>query len=153
MNERVHKIFDTLNEIKSNVSNKDKHRLKLEKMERLLKRVHSFSSDCPECEKYLNELGTCLHEMHAMNKLQDKEMLKQHSKKVHLITAHLQKKHKLVTEGYYMSVFMSVGVAIGVALGLSAFDNIGMGIPIGIGIGIAIGAGMDADAKKKGLVL
>ncbi|MRI67530.1 glycine zipper family protein [Gracilibacillus thailandensis] len=48
---------------------------------------------------------------------------------------------------------MSIGTSLGVVFGLLIFDNIGLGLPLGIAMGVAIGAGLDADAKKKGMVL
>ncbi|WP_234028562.1 hypothetical protein [Lentibacillus sp. Marseille-P4043] len=66
--------------------------------------------------------------------------------------SNLQKKHKLVEEGYYLGIFMSLGLSLGVVFGLTVLDIGLLGLPIGVGmcIGLAIGSGMDADAKKRG---
>ena len=68
------------------------------------------------------------------------------------ITNHLQKQHKLVTDGYYMGIGVAIGSGIGVALG-AVMDNVGGGIPIGVGVGLAIGAALDAKARKEGRIL
>ncbi len=69
------------------------------------------------------------------------------------ILKHLQKHHKLITEGENFAIWTGIGIAIGGGMGI-VFD---MGLPIGAGIGIAIGIAiggyMDAKAKKEGTVI
>ncbi|AVR01153.1 glycine zipper family protein [Oceanobacillus iheyensis] len=48
---------------------------------------------------------------------------------------------------------MPIGTSLGVVFGLLIFEKIGIGLPLGVGLGVAIGAALDANAKKKGLVL
>jgi len=82
----------------------------------------------------------------------DKGSRKAHIKTINSIVSHLQKQHKLVTEGYYMGIGMTIGSGIGVSLG-AAMENIGSGMPLGIGIGMAIGAALDAKAKRGGRII
>jgi hypothetical protein len=64
--------------------------------------------------------------------------------------SHLQKKHKLVTDGTNLSMYISLGLSVGVVFGLLLLDNLALGISFGFSIGIAIGIGLDESAKKKG---
>jgi hypothetical protein len=115
-------------------------------------RVAEFSPQCGQCQLFQQDISTLTQDIGNLIQVASKDRRKAHIKKINGIVNHLQKQHKLVTEGYYLGIGMSIGSAIGVALG-TAMPNIGMGIPIGIGVGIAIGAGLDAKVKKEGRIL
>ena len=68
------------------------------------------------------------------------------------ITQHLQKEHKLVTEGHYMGIGMMMGTGIGTAIGAGT-DNTVIGTTFGMAIGTAIGSYLDKKAKKEGRVI
>lgn len=82
------------------------------------------------------------------NKFIDKAYLKAVSE----LKIELQKKHNLVSEGYFIAIFLPLGVAIGLPFGV-VFKNIALGLPIGLGIGLAIGASLDQKAKKEGRII
>jgi len=82
----------------------------------------------------------------------NKENRKSYLKQIKSLVKHLQKEHKLVTEGQYMAMWSGIGPALGIAFG-AALDNIGIGVAIGVVIGLAIGRYMDNKAKKEGRVI
>lgn len=146
-------LLKELEELKVSVDIQTAKKLNLDLLERIIKRLGEFSPECDECSQSLNELEEYIKQLKDKQGGLDKNDLKQNSIKLNSITAHLQKQHKLVTEGCYLSIFMCLGMSIGLVFGLTIFDNIALGLPIGMGIGVAIGSGMDADAKKKGMVI
>ncbi|WP_231495876.1 hypothetical protein [Paucisalibacillus sp. EB02] len=151
--QRVDKLYTMLEKFQKKVDEQLATKLEFDKCRRLIQRLSSFSSDCEKCHQRFNDL-----ENHILQLLDKKGRFtendfKQHRQIMGKISSHLQKQHKLVTSGYYLSIYMSLGTSLGVVFGLLIFDNIGLGLPLGIGIGVAIGAGLDADAKRRGLTL
>ncbi|WP_238343583.1 hypothetical protein [Gracilibacillus saliphilus] len=151
--ERVNKLITLLEELGNTVDQQIASKLEINKCKRIVQRLSSFSADCKECYQYLVEFEE--HLLQLKDKKDDfvETDVKYHKQKIASISSHLQKQHKLVTSGYYLSIYMSIGTSLGVVFGLLIFDNIGLGLPLGIAMGVAIGAGLDADAKKKGMVL
>ena len=115
-------------------------------------RVVQFSPDCGQCQMFQQDISGLVQEVGNLVQIDNKERRKVYFKSINQIIVHLQRQHKLVPEGYYMSMGIAIGSGIGVALG-AAMDNVGGGIPIGVGIGLAIGAALDAKAKKEGRIL
>ncbi|MBM7602825.1 putative membrane protein YccC [Metabacillus crassostreae] len=150
MKQHVEKIKAILNELKRIDNKKINTRLDLNKCERVIDKLGTLASNCQECEQQLVEFENHYnHILENNNQLQESDY-KHHKKLIRAAYSHLQKNHKLLPEGYYLSLFLSVGMSIGVMFGLTIFDNIALGLPIGMCMGIAIGAGLDADAKKNG---
>ncbi len=138
---------------KDSLNKKDYKKYKLDLLLRVATRVDSFSSGCGECQMFQSEISGLVEDInYVINMSMSKEKRQSYSKRLNNIVKHLQKQHKLVTEGQYLGIGLALGTAIGVAIGAGS-DNVGVGIPIGIGIGIAIGAGLDAKAKKEGKVI
>jgi hypothetical protein len=152
-NNEFESLINDIKELKNNIDKEVAKKIDLDLLERIIKRLISFSTECEECTKMLDELGNDIDELKNKQGNFEKDDYKQYNKKIQLIIAHLQKNHKLVIEGYYLSIFMSLGLSIGLLFGLAIFDNIGLGMPIGVALGVAAGVNMDADAKKKGLVI
>ncbi|WP_253957765.1 hypothetical protein [Metabacillus halosaccharovorans] len=150
MNDHLDQIKATIKELRSIDNKKITGKLDLNKCERVAEKLDSLSENCQECEQQLLELKNHLIELKSNIDNLDKQTLKQHLLLIQQTYNHLQKKHKLLPEGYYMSIYMSIGMSLGVVFGLTIFDNIALGIPIGMCFGMAIGAGLDADVKKKG---
>ncbi|WP_246879967.1 hypothetical protein [Bacillus suaedae] len=150
-NQRIDRLNNIIEELQITVDKKTARKLELDKCKSLIQRLNSFSAGCEECDNYLIDFEKWMIELSEKENLLDGEAFKHHKQIVSESSSHLQKNHKLVPEGYYLSIYMSIGTSIGLVLGLLIFNNIGLGLPIGIGIGVAIGAGLDADAKKKGL--
>ena len=82
----------------------------------------------------------------------NKETRKSYFKVIDNIVKHLQKEHKLVTEGHNMGRWIAICMVVSVAIG-AALDNPGVGTAIGAAIGIAIGSYMDKKAKEEGKVI
>jgi hypothetical protein len=139
-----------LRELGGTVSKPISKQLDLDKCERVVEKLGSFSSSCKECQQQLLELMNYLILIKENIDRIDDTSLKRYKQLISHITSHLHNKHKLIQEGYYLGIFMSLGMCFGVVFGITVFDNVGLGIPIGMCIGLAVGASMDADAKKKG---
>ena len=151
--QRVDKLKTILEEIRKSVDEQVAKKLELDKCERIIERVNSFSSECTECNQQFNDFENRILQLVAKFDQLTENDIKQHKQKIDTISSHLQKQHKLVTSGYYLSIYMSLGISLGMVFGLIIFDNLGLGLPLGMAIGVAIGAGLDADAKKKGMTI
>lgn len=150
MKQHVDKIKATINELRRIDNKKINTVLDLNKCERVIDKLGTLANDCQECEQQLVEFEKHYnHILEKNNQLQESDY-KLHKKLIRAAYSHLQKNHKLLPDGYYLSLFISVGMSIGVMFGLTIFDNIALGLPIGMCMGIAIGSGLDADAKKNG---
>lgn len=152
-NNEFEKLLIDFEELKASIDVQTAKKLNLELFERIIKRVNSFSPDCEECSQTLKELEDHINKLKAKQGRFDKNDFKQNSTKTNDIISHLEKQHKLVTEGTYLGVYMSLGMSIGLVFGLTVFHNLALGMPIGMCLGIALGASLDADAKKKGMTI
>lgn len=126
------------------------NKLNLEKCERIIDRLSTFSDSCKECNQSLYDMKDHISELHQIGSPFSVNKFKQHSAFINKIAVHFQKQHKLVEEGTYLSIYMSLGLSLGIVFGLMIFDNIGLGMSLGMCMGLALGAGLDSDAKKKG---
>ncbi|MGP4038712.1 hypothetical protein ACTWP4_02205 [Gracilibacillus sp. D59] len=151
--QRVDKLKTMIEEFGSSVDEQVARKLELEKCNRIIQKLGTFSSDCKECSQSFVDLENHIKELINKREQLVENDFKHHKQKINHISSHLMKQHKIVTSGYYLSIFMSIGTGVGAVFGLLIFDNIGLGLPLGVGIGVAIGASLDADAKKKGLIL
>ncbi|MCM3766144.1 hypothetical protein [Neobacillus niacini] len=152
MNKEQYDVLkDRLNHLKGTPT--DSAVLNFDKLGRITDKLYSFSPNCEECRLYLKEVDSHLRYLNEhMNEWSKEDIEK--SKNIESESfRHLQKVHKIITNGTYLATFMSIGMSLGIAFGIAIFDNIALGLPMGLSIGLAIGAGLDADAKKKGLTL
>lgn len=151
-NTRIEKLNEALDQIEKKFDKKVAKRLYIEKHKRLIARLDSFSADCAECEALLEDV-----EMKVLQLAEEPELSRSALSYYQRIFAdsryHLRNKHKVVEEGYYFSFYPSFGVILGVILGEVVFDHLSLGVAVGIGLGVAVGASLDANAKKKGLVI
>lgn len=146
------RIDREISSYKDTLSKKDYKKYKLDLLLRVAKRVDSFSPACGECQLFQQEITRLTQDLGNLVQMPNKESRKSYLKTINNIVKHLQKGHKLVTEGQNMGHWIAIGSGIGVAIGAGA-DNVGVGIPIGIAIGLAIGRYLDAKAKKEGKVI
>jgi hypothetical protein len=152
-NKLLEMVLNDLGNLNERIGEKSANQLNTKLLERVIKRLGFFSGGCGECEKHLLALNDQIEKLKGKRDQFEKIDLKEHRLQVNAVTSHLQKEHKLISEGYYMTLYMSMGMSIGLIFGLLLFDNVGLGLPIGLSIGIAIGVSMDAAAKKKGLTI
>ena len=142
-----------LEQLKNELSEKNAKRLNIHLFERLIKRLESFSENCTECKDYIEAVNVHIEDLiNKQNQIETQDS-KAHRQMVSRIISHLQKEHKLVTEGYYAGAYMSMGISFGLIFGLVIFDNMTLWLSVGLCLGLAIGSGKDADAKKKGLII
>ena len=130
---------------------KGSKKYKLELLLKIAGRVDSFLSQCGECQIFQQDITQLIQDLGYLAQW-SKDKRKSYFKKISTITKHLQKQHKLVTEGHYIGIGIGIGVAIGAGLG-AALDNPGIGPGIGIALGLAIGAYLDNKAKKEDRVI
>lgn len=152
-NDLSEKLMKDIEELKSSINGQAVKKLDLDLLTRIVKKLDSISPECEKCSLTLDELEKHIKQLKDRGALLNENDFKQNKSKLNDIVSHLQKQHKLVTEGYYLGIYMSLGMSIGLVFGLLIFKNIALGLPIGMCLGIAIGSGMDADAKKKGMVI
>lgn len=145
-------------DIKKKVEPKRAKQFSLDLTEKIVHRLSSFA-ECQECQEYMNTLEKDLSQIIQSLEISQNPTLKKFNMDLKEITTHLQKEHKLVTEGYYSGVYMSIGLALGLPIGLAFAQMLGntaymsIGLPIGLAIGLSIGSGLDAKAKKEGHVI
>ena len=111
-----------------------------------------FSDLCEECRSNKEIISNLAGDIRNIIQFSDKEGSKFHLKTIDDITKHLQKKHKLVTKGQYVSLFSSIGLAVGMGAGF-ATDNAGIGTAIGTLVCFLIGLYLDYKAKKEDRVI
>lgn len=145
----VDEIITIIRNLRGTNSEEISKKLDLNKCERVVQKLATFSDSCAKCQQHLLDLKNHFIQLEANINGTDAD-LKQHKKVIHNIVSHLQKVHKLVPEGMYLSLYMSIGISLGVVFGLTIFDSIALGLPFGMSIGIATGVILDADAKHKG---
>jgi len=125
---------------------------KIETLRCLAHRIDQFSPECGQCQMFKQDISTMVQDVSSISRITTKESKKRYFGSIKSIIGHLQREHKLVTEGYYTGLGIAIGSGLGVAIG-TAMDNVGSGIPIGVGVGLAIGAALDAKAKKEDRIL
>ena len=136
---------DTLNK-------KEAKKLKLDLLLRVARRVDEFSGYCGECQTLKQEITMLVAELGNLIHLPSKEAHRKHTRAINGMVKHLQKGHKLVTEGHNIGIWIGIGMAIGAGLGV-ALGNPAIGPAIGIAIGVAVGSYLDKKAKQEGKVI
>lgn len=154
-------MIKTINNLKINLNEKEVKKLNLDLLEKLYKKLKTFSNDCKECSDYLNRLEKHIQFLEENQYSLTKDIYKRNDELINDITTHIREGHNIIQEDYYTGIYTALGISIGsglgVSIGLLIFDNIGLGIPIGTGlgtsIGLVIGANMDKKAKEEGRVI
>ncbi len=147
------KLSENLKWFTENMDQKTAKYLDLKQLERIILRIGEFSLDCEDCNKLVKELLELTDRMRAAGVPFGKILIKEYQRKIQEIITHLNKKHKLLQEGYYIGLYMGIGLCFGVSLGLVFGNHISIGMPIGLCLGLAIGARLDENARKKGQVI
>ena len=146
------KTVKEINLYKDTLNQKDQKKYKMDLLQRVARRVDYFSTSCGQCQLHQQDINSLITELSLLTQMPSKEGIKNHSRKINNMVKHLQKEHKLVTEGYYMGIGVAIGIGVGTALG-AVTEKTGIGTAIGTGIGIAIGAYLDKKAKKEDRII
>ena len=146
------RVIREINSYKDALSKKEYKKYKLDLLLRMAKRVDGFYSYCGECQMLQPEITELTQNLANLIQIPNKEERKSYFKKINNMVKHLQKQHKLITEGQYFGIGMLIGGGVGSALG-AALDNPGVGTAIGIAIGLVAGRYLDDKAKKEGRVI
>jgi len=134
------------------LSKKEYKKYKIALLLRVASRVDSFSAACGECQMLQPEITRLAEELGNLIQMPGKEGRKNHNNTINSIIKHLQKEHKLVSEGHYLGIGMAIGAGIGTALG-AALGNTGAGSGLGTALGVAIGAYLNKKAKDEDRVI
>ena len=145
-------IARRISELDNTLSQKDYKKYKLDMLLCVAQRVNEFSPMCTECHMFKQDIMSLTRDISNLVQTADKERRKAYFRAINKVMGHLQRQHKLVTEGYYMGLCMALSSGLGLAIG-AAMDSIGAGVPLGVGAGMVIGVALDAKAKKEGRVL
>ncbi len=150
-------IDKKINGLKNTLDQKDYKRFRLDSLLAVAWRVDQFSSECTECLSFREGVERLIKNAGDVAHGGDRELRKAHindlSKTMNKMVFHLRRQHKLVTEGYYMSICTALGMVLGLIISGVVFDDQSIGIAIGVGGGVAIGAALDAKAKKEDRIL
>ena len=146
------KIAGYVNLAKNTPKEKGTKKYELNLLLGVAERLDEFHATCGQCQLYQQEMSSLANNLGNLIQLDNKERRKAYLQSLNGMVKHLQKQHKLVTEGYYTGIGLAIGAGIGAALGPLS-DKIGAGLPIGIGIGMAIGAALESKARKEGRII
>jgi len=146
------KIAGYVNQAKNSIRDRKDKKYRLNLLLGVAERVDEFHPVCGQCQLFQQEITSLAHNLGNLIQLQNKERIKAHLQSINSMVKHLQKQHKLVTEGHYTGIWLAIGTAIGAALGPLSDEIVGS-LPIGIGIGMAIGAALDAKTRKEDRVI
>jgi hypothetical protein len=113
-------IAKQIYELKSTLIEKDYQKLKLNLLLCVAQRVAEFASECGQCQTFQQDVTALTRDVGDLANMADKEGRKAYFKAINRIIGHLQRHHKLVTEGYYMGICMAIGSGIGVAIGTAS---------------------------------
>ncbi len=142
---------------KDRLSKRDYKKYKLDLLLRIAKRVADYSPDCGECQNFRGEIIKLTEDLGDLHS--SKEKRKGYFKVIEIFTKHLQKSHKLITEGKNIKTWTIIGLLIGGFVLGTIFRAAGMsmgfsnGLLIGLIFGGVIGIALDAIAKKRGKVI
>lgn len=104
--QRVGKLNTLLEDISNTVDKEVNTKLDLDKSKRIIQRLSSFSSNCEECYQFFIDVENDIFQLQdKLDQLSEDDM-KHHKQTVDNISSHLQKTHKLVTSGYYLSLYI-----------------------------------------------
>lgn len=150
-------IVQKINSLKNALDQEDYRKFRLDSLSSVAQRIDQFSPECTQCMSFREDVDRMTTNAGNLAQTGDKERRKSYLSDINenmmKMTGHLQKKHKLITEGYYISLCTALGAGIGLVIGAVAFDNDSIGLAIGAGGGVAIGAALDAKAKKEDRIL
>jgi hypothetical protein len=151
--EQINGINGKIDQILNHEDAKKLAKLNMDLFKRSVARLDSFQSSCETCSMKLDNIEMHVDHLIGNTGHLEKDEIKHHLGLLNEMNTHLQTNHKLVLPGHYLSTYMTLGMSVGLVFGMTLLDNLAIGLPIGLSVGIAVGSGLDADAKKKGLVI
>ena len=146
------KITKEINSYKDTLSKKEQKKYKLDLLPRVAERVEDFSSYCGECQAFQQEITTLVQDLGNLMQMPGREAVKRYSEAVSNMVKHLQKQHKLVSEGHYVGIGLAIGAGVGTVFG-SALEGAGIGTAIGTAIGFTIGSYLKKKAEEEGKLI
>ena len=145
-------IASQINSYRTTMSDRDYKKYKLDRLLRITRKVDEFYGYCTECQALQPEITGLTQDLGNIIQVAGKEERRSYLAKINNMVKHLQKQHKLITEGQYVGIGMLVGGGVGSALG-AILENTAIGTAIGTVLGLAVGTYLDRKAKKEGKVI
>lgn len=145
-------LINTIDE-KTAAYNQELHKkAETEYLKQLLEKMATHAASPEALIAFQEEMNVLVESIPTVAGFKDKEIRRDFIKKKSKLKNIVTTKHKLVSKGYYVSIWMPIGIALGMPWGI-VFGNIALGLPIGLAVGLAIGTSLDAKAKKEGRVV
>jgi hypothetical protein len=121
------------------------------------RRIDQFSPDCEQCTAFRDDVDRLISNAPDVSQKDDKELLGSFLNdidgSVAKMTGHFRKEHKLVTEGFYKSLFAAAGAVIGMVIAFVVIPYNTVWVIVGAGAGLVVGAILDAKIKKEDRIL
>ncbi|MFC2033898.1 hypothetical protein ACFLTT_00640 [Chloroflexota bacterium] len=151
------RLIKELDPYLNTLSKKDKKKYKIDLLMRIAIRIDNFYPACGECQMLQQEITKLFNDIRDALQMSSqiqmpKETRKNYFKAINNITKHLQKHHKLITEGQYLGTGLVIGIGAGTAIGAS-LGNTGIGPALGTVLGLVIGKYLDKKAKDEGRLI
>jgi hypothetical protein len=146
-----------IEDIKFHLKPRDEMWLKLDALSSAAERIAQLSSKCAQCLSFRDDLDRLT--VNARNLVEKDEKvlwasyLSDLDETMEAVTGHLQKKHRLVYDAYYMITCATIGGGIGLITGSLVFDSDVIGLAVGVGAGVAIGAALDTWARRRDKII
>ena len=150
-------ISARIEDIKIHLKPKDDMWLELDSISSAAQGIARFSHQCEQCMSFRNDIDRLTTNAHNLVNKDEQILwdsyLPDMKESIKKITDHLQKKHRLVADGYYLIACAAIGTGIGLTILALVFDSEVIGMAVGAGAGVAIGAALDTWASQKGRIL
>ena len=137
--------------LKTRLGQPESNEYHLDKLLKLSRHVDALAATCDLCQNLKPEIEKLVQQLNTPSQI-TRAQKRSYLGNMERIVSHLQKGHKLISEGQNLAIWLGIGTALGMAFG-ALFKNMAIGIALGVGVGVAIGASLDARAKKEGRVM
>lgn len=144
-------LIETITHSTSSFTSKELKKYKVGLIRRLIEQVDKLDDSCEGCQEIKAKFFQIVELLSQIRTAPRKEK-KQFKSLIEAVSKHLREKHRLYTEGYFISLGMIFGLIFGAALG-SSFGNISIGPGVGLAFGLGIGAIIEESYKKDGRII
>ncbi len=114
-----YQVSKIINDQKENLYKRDFKFFQVDVLLKLAKKIDHYSSECNECNNYKKEILELSEQIPELlnNSLKGR---REFEKNIDKYRNHLKRKHKLMPERYYISLYSLLGTVIGITVGLIA---------------------------------
>src|SRR5690554_305872 len=90
------------------MDSRENNKYKLAQVERIVNRLGEFLGVCDDCYRLLAAVNEQIQKLKAHDAKLNREDFREYHLTLKKVIDHLQKKHKLVPESYYMETYMPI---------------------------------------------